>query len=117
MYLKAREGDIEIPFNDATLIKNAQRLIDTFDIKKARNARRSALKMAKKIVTQKNEPKGTKPNIDTNVDTGANTSAYFGATLGTRLEMFENSPKKNNRYLLLIFIPLIIYIIIKLSSR
>ena len=112
MYLKASEGDIEIPFKDAGIIKNAQRLIDTFDIKEARNAKRRAFKMAKEIVSQKNETSGTKAEIDTNVETGANTSAYFGATLGTRLEMFKNTSKKNYRYLYLIIIGIAIYFIL-----
>lgn len=115
MYKKASEGDIEIPIDDAATIKAAERLIDTFDIKKARNAKRDAFKIAKKIILQKNEPKGTKVNIDTNTDMGADTSPYFGAKLGTRLEKFENTDKKNYRYLLLILIPIIIYIVINLN--
>lgn len=115
MYKKAREGDIEIPMDDAATIKTAERLIDTFDIKKARNAKKDAFKIAKKIILQKNEPKGTKVNIDTNADIGADTSPYFGATLGTRLEKFENTNKKNYKYLLLILIPIIIYIVINVN--
>lgn len=103
IYLKASEGEINIPFDDAATIKKSERLIDTFDIKKARNARKLAFKMAKEIVTQKNEPQGTKPNINTDVDTGANTSAYFGATLGKRLEMFDNTKKTYYNTILSIF--------------
>ena len=113
MYLKASEGEINIPHNDAVLIKNAQRLMDTFDIKKARNAKRDAYNMAVKVINQKNEPQGTEANIDTNVETGANTSAYFGATLGKRLERFESTSKHKLSFILIPIVILILFYLYK----
>ena len=112
MYKKAREGEVTIPFEHKTVIRNAERLIDTFDFNVVKNARKKALQMAKNVMKQKSKPKTTKANIDTNVDTGANTSSYFGADISNRkLEMFSNVGKKRCTFMIiaLLFIIYLIY--------
>lgn len=111
MYIKASGEEIQIPLKDKSLMRQSKMLVMTYDPDAVKKAPLEAVKIAKKIMTQKNEPSGTKANINTDVDTGANTSSYFGATLGKRLEKFDNTNTKINFFIIIFLVALFIYIV------
>jgi hypothetical protein len=111
MYIKASGEEIQIPLKDKSIMRQSKLLVMTNDPDAVKKAPIEAIKLAKQTMTQKNEPSGTKANINTDVDTGANTSSYFGATLGKRLEKFDNTNTKINFFIIIFSFALFIYIV------
>ena len=73
MYIKASGEEIQIPLKDKSIMRQSKLLVMTNDPDAVKKAPIEAIKLAKQTMTQKNEPSGTKANINTDVDTGANT--------------------------------------------
>ena len=111
MYIKASGEEIQIPLKDKSIMRKSKMLVMTYDPEAVKKAPLEAIKIAKKTMTQTNEPSGTKVNINTDVDTGANTSSYFGATLGKRLEKFDNTNTEINFFIIIFLVVLFIYIV------